>query len=239
LLGQLFSALFSRKRAETPPPAVQPAPRPVIETEEDFRKAMAGLSGGAVAPAPSPMMMDKRAIELLYINRVTAQRIDAMIDMPDSSPDDRVRVMSMAQGGLNADESAWADIPGQSPDKGGVTALTTRRALLMGDDRKDSMTALWAAAGALMHFATDDPSQPIPAVIDLSGWANTTQSLDSFIRHELGELGAYLDTMLRDKRLAFLFDGLDSLSPERKNQVEAFLAANPDVISIVDLTPNR
>jgi hypothetical protein len=222
-------------------------PASVFEEEDGRKKAEArnesGVdSGSAGAPVvdlddvfipPVMPMVDRRALELMYLNRVMAQRVDAMVDMEAPSADDYVRVMAMS--GLSVNEADWAGVERQKPDKGGGAALAFRRAILMGDDHQDSMTAMWAAAGALMQFAAGDPSQPIPLVVDLSGWSGD-MTLEAFIRHEMGELGDYLDGLLRDKRAALLFDGLYRLSVERLAEVEAFLKAQPDLITVVDMT---
>lgn len=185
---------------------------------------------------PTPPMMDKRALELLYLNRVTAQRIDAMVDMEQPSPDDRVRVMALDSAAhLNINEADWAAVERQLPDKGAVDVLNTGRAILVGDNRQDAMTALWAAAGAMMSFATADPTKPIPIIADLSRWTENIP-LEVFLAGEMGELGQYLGAMLKDKRAALFFDGLYTLSPERLAQVETFLKAHPELMAVVDMT---
>lgn len=214
----------SRKEAEARLDDVLSAPEPELDEDEESDEEV----------APVMPVVDRRALELLYINRITTQRVDAMVDMNAPTPQDRVRVMALT-GSLNTPAVAWDAVSRQAPDEGGIAAVSMRRALVMGDDRQDSMTALWAAAGALMHFATTDPTQPIPVIIDVSRWM-TDIPLEAYIQAEMGELGMYLDSLLRDKRVALFFDGLYTISDAKKLQIEAFLNTHPDLMAVIDLT---
>jgi|GEM_PF-2523400 len=202
-------------------------PSPITEVSQE---SASSLTGKITTP------VDRRALELMYINRVAAQRIDAMVEMDAPSPDDRVRVMRLDGRGFSLSDSDWAGIERQLPDGGGATALSLRRVMLMGDSLQDSITAVWAAAAALNQRAMLDPTQPIPLVIDFSRWTENL-TLEGFIESEMGELGAHLVDLLRDKRAALLFDGLYTLKPERMALVESFITAHPALMAVVDLTP--
>ncbi len=193
-------------------------------------KPIARAVGGKVANT-----VDRRALELMYINRVAAERIDAMAEMDAPTPDDRVRVMRLGERGFTISASDWATVERQLPDSGGATALSMRRVILMGDDLQDSMSAVWAAAATLTQRAMLDPTQPIPLVIDATRWPDGV-ALDGFIESEMGELGAHLDDLLRDKRAALIFDGLYGLTPERMALVESFINGHPDLMAVVNLT---
>jgi len=201
-----------------------------------------GIFGGIppyqpVAEAPiAPPVVDRRALELMYINRVAAERIDAMAEMDAPTPDDRVRVMRLGERGFRSRDSDWATVERQLPENGGAAALSMRRVMVIGDDLQDSLTTIWAAAAALTQRAMLDPTQPIPLVIDATRWPEGV-ALESFIESEMGELGAHLDDLLRDKRAALIFDGLYGLTPERMALVEFFINAHPDLMAVVDLTP--
>jgi len=179
--------------------------------------------------------VDRRALELMYINRVAVQRLDAMAEMDAPTPDDRVRVKALGQQGFTTNEADWATVERQLPDSGGATALSLRRVMVIGDDLQDSMSAVWAAAAALSQRAKLDPSQPIPLVVDMSRWEDE-MALDDFIQDEMGELGVHLNELLYDKRAALLFDNLYRLTPERLALVDSFIAAHPDLMAVVDMT---
>ncbi|MCU0464651.1 MAG: toll/interleukin-1 receptor domain-containing protein [Anaerolineae bacterium] len=178
--------------------------------------------------------LDRRALELAYINRVAAERINAMAEMGNPTPDDRVRVMALSAD-LPTRAEAWTQIEPQTPKASSRTVLDQRRAALMGDERSDSMGVLWEVADILTQRAMTDPTQPIPLVIDFTRWEMGI-GLADFIDQELGELSAYRAELLAGGRAALLFDGLHTLSTDRLREVEAFIAAHPTLMAVVDLT---
>lgn len=226
-----------------PPPPPMPKPAVTAPAAPAPQAPFGGVSTGAPdfsrsrnreGAAPTAAPLDRRALELAYINRVSAERINAMAEMGNPTPDDRVRVMALSTS-LPTGAGAWAGVEAQTPKAGSRAALEQRRAALMGDERSDSMGALWEVADTLTQRAVTDPTQPIPLVIDFTRW-NADISLADFIDQELGELSAYRAELLAGGRAALLFDGLHTLSADRLREVEAFVAAHPDLMAVVDLT---
>lgn len=223
-----------------PPPMPKPAvtapaaPAPQVPLGDLMTDERAYERGRYRKEAVSAAPLDRRALELAYINRVAAERINAMAEMGNPTPDDRVRVMALSAS-LPTSAGAWDTIEPQTPKAGSRAALSQRRAALMGDERSDSMGALWEVADALTQRAVTDPTQPIPLVIDFTRWG-AGLDLAGFIDQELGELSAHRAELLAGGRAALLFDGLHTLSADRLREVEAFIAAHPDLMAVVDLT---
>ena len=117
-----------------------------------------------------------------------------------------------------------------------------KRAVLLGEPGAGKTTTLWRLAKDLFDTAIADPKAPIPVLVRLGKWTSANEPLAAFIGRELGELGAYLDKLITDKRVVLLLDGLNEIPlAQRKagkdEQVKAFIdaayTANPDLIGVV------
>ncbi len=49
----------------------------------------------------------------------------------------------------------------------------------------------------MVDTALNQPQASIPVLVRLGKWTDAGQTLHDFIAHELGDLGAYLDTLRR------------------------------------------
>jgi formylglycine-generating enzyme required for sulfatase activity len=116
-----------------------------------------------------------------------------------------------------------------------------RRAVLLGEPGGGKTTTLWKLAAELVAEALTDRAKPIPLLIRLGRWTEAEQPLAEFIAGQLGELGAYLDVLLREKRAALLLDGLNELPASQQTakypQVQRFIeqqsGRHPQLLAVV------
>jgi formylglycine-generating enzyme required for sulfatase activity len=112
-----------------------------------------------------------------------------------------------------------------------------QRAVLLGEPGGGKTTTIWKLASDLVDKALDDRNAVIPLLIRLGKWTDATQPLHAFIASQLGDLGAYLDDLLREKRVALLLDGLNEIPASQHKakypQVQAFIEAYPDLLAVV------
>jgi hypothetical protein len=255
LLGTLKDAVLGRKRDEqsrpepsddakkgevAPPPPPRPsAPitppsyEPPAEAEEVLDDDEAAAPGGAVEEIESQAVAapSRRALELQYVQRQWAEAFSAQQDAPDTDDDMIVRWMSLpSDADLNADASLAESGHVESV---GAGLLTMRRAVVMGDSPREASEAVWSAVNALMPGALNDPSKPLPILLDLSKWTDETQSLGAFVHDQLGDLGDYWHGLVAQQRAALLLSGVDTLPEARKVTVEAFLRDHPELPVLV------
>ena len=121
------------------------------------------------------------------------------------------------------------------------------RAVLLGEPGGGKTTILWKLADDLVTTARNNPAAPIPLLIRLGFWDEAEQSLPEFIAAQLGDLGAYLDVLLGEKRAALLLDGLNELPVAQRAVkyplVRQFIEARPKLLAVVscrkeDYAPN-
>ena len=112
-----------------------------------------------------------------------------------------------------------------------------RRAVLLGEPGGGKTTTIWKLAAELVADALADRAAPIPLLIRLDQWTEAEQSLPEFIAAQLGDLGAYLDVLLGEKRAALLLDGLNELPASQHAikypQVQRFIEQHPDLLAVV------
>lgn len=115
--------------------------------------------------------------------------------------------------------------------------LSLRRAVLLGEPGGGKTTTIWKLAADLVEAALQDRKAPIPLLIRLGRWTDADQSLQDFIASQLGELGAYLDVLLQEKRAALLLDGLNELPASQHAakypQAQRFIERHPALLAIV------
>jgi len=115
--------------------------------------------------------------------------------------------------------------------------LSLRRAVLLGEPGGGKTTTIWKLAADLVEKALKDPKAPIPLLIRLGRWTDAEQSLQDFIASQLGELGAYLDVLLQEKRAALLLDGLNELPASQHaakyHQTKLFIERHPALLAVV------
>ncbi len=115
--------------------------------------------------------------------------------------------------------------------------LRIRRAVLLGEPGGGKTTTIWKLAAGLVATALIDREAPIPLLIRLGKWDKAEQSLHDFIASELGDLGAYLDALLNEKRAALLLDGLNEMPASHRqdkySQVQSFIERHPTLLAVV------
>ncbi len=113
----------------------------------------------------------------------------------------------------------------------------TRQAVLLGEPGGGKTTTIWKLADDLVEAALKDREAPIPLLIRLGRWTDAGQSLKEFIGSQLGDLGEYLDLLLKERRAALLLDGLNELPAGQRSikypQVKRLIKQNPDLLAVV------
>ncbi|MCX7110024.1 MAG: TIR domain-containing protein [Proteobacteria bacterium] len=136
--------------------------------------------------------------------------------------------------------TAHADEPPKPPqtyDDILVAFGEVRRAALLGEPGAGKTTTLWKLARDAADQALADPAAPLPLLVRLGKWLEAKEPMQQFIERELGELGAYLEPLLKTRRAMLLLDGLNEVpSGERAAKaawVKAFLNNNKDLSALV------
>lgn len=228
----------TKKREEKPsttlpePPRRSQTPGGPAAAEEDLDMSSDAESEGVTAAdffaTPTP---NRRALELQYVQRQWAEAFSQQQDAPESADDMIVRWMKLSSDAdLNADASGAES---GHVDNVGAGLMSMRRAVVMGDSPRETAEAVWSALGALMQGALNDPTQPLPIIINLAKWSDAEQSLDSFVHSQLGELGDYWHGLLEQKRAALLFTGFEelpaALRDSRTEAIENLLRQHPEL----------
>lgn len=215
----------SRPDAPVTPPAVEvPAQEqqdevPVANADEDAAPQMA-----SAAP-------NRRALELQYLQRQWAEAFSAQQDAPAADSDAIVRWRALPS-------DADLEAPAGAVETGSVEQASARlwmetRAVVTGDSAQDAAETIWAAVNRLMPVALNDPSKPLPVILDLSKWTDESQPFEAFLREQLGDLKTLWNDLVSNRRAALLVSGVETLSETRKGVVEAFLRAHPELPVLV------
>lgn len=112
--------------------------------------------------------------------------------------------------------------------------------LILGDPGAGKTTLLLELARALVERARRDPEQPIPVLVDLSGWPGTddkkrgpndfVQWLRDELRRRYTIPHAVTDAWLATGKLALLLDGLDEVAPEHREECVRELNSLPQKV---------
>ena len=93
-----------------------------------------------------------------------------------------------------------------------VTACAeVRRAVVLGEPGAGKTTALYKLAGTVLEAALAEPTAPLPVLIRLGEWTAPEQPLSAFIADRLGPLGGSFQTLLQQRRVLLLLDGLNEI----------------------------
>ena len=249
LLGTLKDAVLGRKRDEQTRPepsddakkaeAAPPLPRPSAPITPPSLEPAAEAEDEAAAPAGAVEEAEsqgvaapsRRALELQYVQRQWAEAFSAQQDAPDTGDDMIVRWMVLPDDAdLDPDASLAASGHVESV---GAGMIAMHRALIVGDSPREASEAVWSAVNVLMPAALNDPSKPLPVLLDFSKWTDESQPLEAFLHEQLGDLSDYWNGLVSQQRAALLLSGVDTLPEARKAQVEAFLRAHPELPVLV------
>ncbi|WP_017297083.1 NACHT domain-containing protein [Nodosilinea nodulosa] len=95
--------------------------------------------------------------------------------------------------------------------------------LILGNPGAGKTTTMLDLAATLVQRANDDPSEPMPVMVNLSSWQSARQSFTDWFLNELklkyGVSAKLGQTWLQEKKLLPLLDGLDELPPSRQEPV--------------------
>ena len=210
-----------------------------------------------VVARPAP---DRRALELEYLDRLRFEELlhteqytplAGMSQVTAPAPNQPRRRLQPVVMRSEFEHAPWSrDLERAQQTRRFENAvdelLALRRAVLLGEPGAGKTTTLWALARRLVDAALADPRAPIPLLIRLGKWTQLDQPLPDFIAGELGELGAHLPDLLREKRAALLLDGLNETPvaqrEDKAGRVQALTTQHPELTAVItsraqDYTP--
>ncbi|MCP4422189.1 MAG: NACHT domain-containing protein [Chloroflexi bacterium] len=93
--------------------------------------------------------------------------------------------------------------------------------LILGEPGSGKTITLLQLAASLIATAQQDPSQPVPVILNLSSWAQQKQPLQSWLVEELflqyGMARKLSRTWIEQNQLLYLLDGLDEVAVEARD----------------------
>ena len=103
-----------------------------------------------------------------------------------------------------------------------VTACTeVHRAVVLGEPGAGKTTALYKLAGTALETALTDPKAPLPMLVRLGEWTAPAQPLSAFIADKIGPLGGSFQTLLQQRRVLLLLDGLNEIPLSERDRKAA------------------
>ncbi len=190
---------------------------------------------------PAPPLLDRRAVELAYLNRLQAEeeldqnrQTRRYTQLGGQAQKLRPKVCAAYERRSAREGEPQAPEPVENVVE---TILTLRQAALLGEPGAGKTTTLWLLAVNLLATARQNSAAPLPLLIRLGRWTEAEQTLPAFMAAQLGELGAHLETLLQEKRAALLLDGLNELPvSQRKSkypQVQKLIKQYPQLLAVV------
>ncbi|MFZ4702955.1 MAG: TIR domain-containing protein, partial [Candidatus Methylumidiphilus sp.] len=229
------------------------ADRQAIPIEPDYDTGLSRLLASLPKPVitPTPTESKQRQVELAYLRRLqlgelvhtelytpmagvakVSAKNQASIPLPSVVMRPEFRHLCRI--------TAHADDPPKHPrsyDDILVAFGEVRRAALLGEPGAGKTTTLWKLARDAADQALADPLAPLPLLVRLGKWIAAKEPIQQFIERELGELGAYLEPLLKTRRAVLLLDGLNEVpSTERAAKaalVKSFLKNHKDLLALV------
>ncbi len=203
--------------------------------EQDYAKLLE-----ACRP-PAPPLLDRRAVELAYLQRLQdEERLDQerqtklYTQLDGQAQKQRPKVCAAYERRSAREGEPQAPQP---VDNVIAEILRLRQAALLGEPGSGKTTTLWLLAVNLLETARQAPAAPLPLLIRLGRWTEAEQTLPAFMAAQLGELGAQLETLLKEQRAALLLDGLNELPvSQRKSkypQVQWLIKQNPQLLAVI------
>ncbi len=228
------------------------ADRQAIPIEPDYQAGLSRLLASLPKPTLStPAESQQRQAELVYLRRlqlgelVHTELYTPMAGVAKVNPKNpssallpsvvmRPEFRHLSRITPHADEPPK---PPRAYDDILVAFTEVRRAALLGEPGAGKTTTLWKLARDAVEQALADPKAPLPLLIRLGKWLEAHEPIQDFMQRELGELGAYLVTLLETRRASLLLDGLNEVpSGERAAKaalVKAFLNRHRDLSALV------
>jgi formylglycine-generating enzyme required for sulfatase activity len=92
-----------------------------------------------------------------------------------------------------------------------------RQLVILGDPGAGKTTTLWTIVAYAAQRAKDDPTKPLPIFVRL-GELSQAQTLQMRVADALGALAPHYETLLKQKRLMFLLDGLNEMPAANRDE---------------------
>ncbi|MGH9801977.1 MAG: TIR domain-containing protein, partial [Blastocatellia bacterium] len=215
--------------------------------DTDFEVALSKLLKALPLPnsAVKPASVDRqRNAELAYLDRLRLEELIAseMYTPMAGTSHQKVQIvqakqvfalMTMSNGELRQETRRF--------DNAVAEIRHIRRAVLLGEPGGGKTTTIWKLAADLVASALQNGQAAIPLLVRLGKWTDAEQTLTKFIASQLGELGDYLDALLKAGRAALLLDGLNELPTGQrdikysqvKSLIESASRQNPELLAVV------
>ena len=230
------------------------ADRQAIPIEPDYDTGLSLLLASLPKPVitPTPTESKQRQAELAYLRRlqlgelVHTELYTPMAGVAKVNPKNQASVplpsvVMRPEFRHLCRITAHADAPPKQPrsyDDILVAFGEVRRAALLGEPGAGKTTTLWKLARDAVDQALADPLAPLPLLVRLGKWVTPKEPIQQLIERELGELGAYLELLLKTRRAVLLLDGLNEVpSGERAAKadlVKAFLSQYKNLSALVN-----
>ena len=190
---------------------------------------------------PAPPLLDRRAVELAYLQRLQeeerldqARQTKLYTGLSGQAQKHRPKVCAAYErrSAREGEPQAPQPVPNVVDE-----ILKLRQAALLGEPGSGKTTTLWLLAVNLLETARQNSATSLPLLIRLGRWTEAAQTLPEFMAAQLGELGAHLETLLKEQRAALLLDGLNELPvSQRKSkypQVQELIKQYPQLLAVV------
>lgn len=106
-----------------------------------------------------------------------------------------------------------------------------KRLVILGEPGAGKTFSLWRIAADYAQKALEQAGQILPIVIPLNRWDSPNLTLHDFVLEQLGDLASYFATLYQSKRLLPLFDALNEIPFDQREdklpQVRAWLERYP------------
>ncbi|MFN7930054.1 MAG: TIR domain-containing protein [Blastocatellia bacterium] len=208
-----------------------------LDDEETIRRLAAAVLRVTLPEASSP----QRKLELDYLDRLqeeeelNQERQARLYTNLEGRAQKRRPEVRAAYERRSAREGE--PLPPKQVDDAIAELVSMRQAVLLGEPGSGKTTTLCLLTANLLEAARENPQAPLPLLIRLGRWTEAEQSLSAFIAAQVGDLGAHLETLLKDKRAALLLDGLNELPVNQRvskyPQVQKFIQTHKELLAVV------
>ncbi|NLF78994.1 MAG: SUMF1/EgtB/PvdO family nonheme iron enzyme [Chloroflexi bacterium] len=191
----------------------------------------------ALRDGHAPETKDRRELELAYLGRILLEHsiwqdlytpMAGVAQLLDEAPASHRPVIKTAATPIDTLFGAYLDEVEQAEHRSHESLRKEpytdildavedlRQLVVLGDPGCGKTTTLWRIAADYAKRAEKDEAAPLPVFVRL-GQLKPEQSLEALILEQLGDLGPHYHTLLGEKRLALLLDGLNELPAQNRS----------------------